>query len=175
MAAPRCGGFYFACLLMPKPPEFTPRQPPVMDGWVGTAWVGLLVFACLVMPGVLWLPHEKQQAPVESQAAGWLEFQGAEEAVPLFVAAPPLEVRVALGLAWPVATEEADSFSLAVGQGGRWLPSDVDPLRWLEGQIPAGGRATDSGRLHYHLVPSFGFENRELQLRGLTLRLWFNF
>ena len=162
---------------MPTTSEFIPAKPPVMAGWVGSVWVGLLIFTCLVLPGVLWLPHEGRPTPVEPEppAERWLEFMGTEAESPLFVAAPPLELRVALGLAWPVELEEAGTFSLAVGQGGRWLPSADDPLRWLEGQFPSRQLPVTNGQLHYHLVPSFSFENRELQLRGLTLRLWFNF
>lgn len=175
---------------------------PLPGNGIRSGLIGVFILACLALPGVIWRHHEQPLAPITptitvseavseavsqvvSQAVpevvsevvseAWLEFlDPLFETVP-FTAAHSLDVH--LGIV-RVGSEEADEVVQVdpFEQREWWLHSPaVDRLLLLEDQLTPARRSIYSGQLNYKVTPSFNFENRELQLRGLVIRLWIHF
>jgi hypothetical protein len=137
--------------------------------------IGVFVFACLVLPGVFWLRHDQGVAATVRATAAWLDFFDPEYALLPFISAPPLDVQMGLLSDRPVAAVEGDPLEWLVQRGGQWAAAEGDQMLWLKNYGIPPQRLLDNGLLHYKVTPSFDFEKRELQLRGVTIKLWINF
>lgn len=168
---------------MPTPPRIERGTQPTIGERIRAAATSFLIWACFVLPGVVWLRHDpveltyRETANVESTSDLWLGFIDAEYALPaLFNAAPSLVVDYGLVRdATSETVEEAHEAVLEAEATGIDLLDALAGLRWQEDLLTLRPRLPAAGRLDYKLDPSFGFENKELKLRGLMIRVWVDF
>jgi hypothetical protein len=119
--------------------------------------------------------HVSSEVVSEVVSEAWLEFIDPLFDTVTFIAAHPLDVH--LGIV-RVESDEAEEVVQVdpLDQREWWLHSPaVDRLLLLEDQLTPSRRSIYNGQLNYKVTPSFNFENRELQLRGLMIRLWIHF
>ena len=141
--------------------------------------VGVLIFVCLVLPGLILRPPASVEADFVSHptkpVVDWLGFSEAGAPPVEFDPTPPLDVRLGVIRPWPVDPAEEGEMEPAMEANAGWRAKDFDALRWYGGVLSYEYQVLTNGRLHYHLMPSFSFQNNTLQWSGLHIRLWVDF
>jgi hypothetical protein len=165
-----------------KPVTSAPHLPAMTEGFGRTVLVGLVIFACLVAPGIFLLRHAprvlKNHEPTPAAPADvWLDFVDADYAPQrLFAAAPALCLHYgATRLPFIETPEEAYQAQLDTEKIGTDSAEEITALRWQEELLRPRPLTPNKGKLKYKLSPSFSFDNNELKLSGMTLRVWFDF
>jgi len=154
-----------------------PRRPASVRGSVNRTLVWAFTLACVVvlLPVLLVDTVRKPPAHAATETA-WLEFVSPEFATIVFNEAPDPEI--SFGLIRPASSaDEAgnSTFSTDEEPSEPSPPPVGDPLRWLDGRVPPLRSPVGPNHLQYKLDPDFGFENRNLRLNGMMIRLWVEF
>jgi len=145
-------------------------------GGLRSGLVGLFIFACLVLPGLIWRHSAQETKSVIWATDSWLEFFPPEFAILAFAPAPSLDLHLGLVDPWPDEAE-AGTVPMAFGdaQAWSWLPAEVERGYWMEGRFSPAWRTTDVGQFNYKVTPSFNFQQQGLKPSGVVIRLWINF
>ncbi len=134
-------------------------------------WALTLASVVLLLPVILLQPS---RTPLTD---AWLEFAGPESSVIAFNEAPPPVVRLELSLPWPLEEVENDALVQALDATPA-EPNLVPAYRHFhrfEPLVLPLKSFTTPRHIQYKLDPSFGFDNRQLQLNGMMIRVWIDF
>lgn len=151
----------------------------ILEVFTHPSLVGFLIFVSLVLPGLLLrspAPVDEDWAPRTETGTEWVGFAEFGALLVEFTPAAALEVDFGLMRTWPpdpvAAAADLGPYS---GTSEIWLEPVFEVIRWQEGRLSFERSEINNGRLHYHVMPSFSFDNNTLQWSGLHIRLWVNF
>lgn len=147
----------------------TSARPPVSVSGRTRAhvvWVLTVATVILLLP-VLVL----ETPPATTTAEAWLDSDGAGLVPIQFVAAPSLMVDPSPVSAWPSDDEETSTDDTMVYHLGK----HHNALRWLDGRAPPPRSPAGPNHLQYKLDPQFEFQNRDLRVNGMMIRLRIEF
>jgi hypothetical protein len=150
-----------------------------LEAFTRTGVVGVLIFVSLVLPGLILRapgPVGEDWGPRPETGVEWLRFSAVDTPLVEFIPAPSVDVHLGLMRSWPPESVSAAG-DLGANAGDRevWLEPVFEAISWPTGVLVFESPEVINGRLHYHLLPSFNFENNTLQWSGLQIRLWVNF
>ncbi len=162
-----------------RAPPPNPLKTIILGAFTRPSVVGFLIFVSLVLPGFFLRPPAPVEAdfvpPPTKPVVDWMGFSEAGAPPVEFDPAPPLDVRLGVIRPWPVDPAEMDEMEPAMEANAGWRAKDFDALRWYGGVLAYEYQVLTSGRLRYHLMPSFSFQNNTLQWSGFHIRLWVDF
>ena len=150
-----------------------------LEVFTRTGVVGVLIFVSLVLPGLILRapgPVGEDWGPRPEPGAEWLGFSVVSTPSVEFIPAPSVDVHLGLIRPWPPeSASAAGDLGANAGESEVWLEPVFEAISWPKGGLVFVPPEVINGRLHYHVLPSFNFENNTLQWSGLQIRLWVNF
>ena len=137
------------------------------------AWAIPVATVVLLLPVLLMQPESKNTLSPDA----WLEFASPQSSQIHFEDATPLEIH--FGLVRPLQDDDWTEETASQDDKPAYHAPRVSIytiLRWYDpSSTPPRRLPPLAGSLQYKIDPSFGFDNRELQLDGMMIRVWFDF